>query len=83
MKDDAKASPSRSVLVTGATGRQGGAVAREPLARGSRLPLATRRNTGPTIWVCRAVGLGEAESMVKSGQVCSILLRNSSIDPAR
>ena len=35
------------VLVTGATGKQGGAIARELLAKGVRVRAMTRKNDGP------------------------------------
>lgn len=47
---------NRNILVTGATGRQGGAVARELLARGYPVRAMTRKPEGPAAQVLAGLG---------------------------
>src|SRR3984885_14656455 len=75
-------STKRSVLVTGATGQQGGAVARALLARGHRVKALTRKPDGEAAWQLKAEGadvvvgdLGDAASILKAaGDVDAMFL---------
>ncbi|MBZ4420487.1 NmrA/HSCARG family protein [Myxococcus sp. RHSTA-1-4] len=65
----------RSVLVTGATGQQGGAVARQLLARGHRVTAFVRRADSPAAEELRALGaelavgnFDDVDSLVQAAQ---------------
>jgi uncharacterized protein YbjT (DUF2867 family) len=78
----------RSVLVTGATGQQGGAVARALLSRGHRVKALTRKPDSGTARLLASAGadvvagdLGDAASIVKAaGDVDTMFLMGNSYE---